>query len=1009
MKRLLLCVIILFGMRMADGQPNTPALEMTKRRIVESSLTLLENNRQLIPLRNLETLKVGCLSIGSRTLTPFQKMTGRYMPVRYFNLPENFSKNDLARLKELLKEYNVVIVGLHLPEEKAASSIITANVEELLVFLASKKNTVEVLFGNPHSLAKIKDFKKPDGFIVAYQNDTLVQELAAQVIFGGIGAQGKLPFSLERYYKAGDGLSIKGSIRLKYTIPEEVGIRSDRLYRQLDSIAGLALREDAIPGYQLLVAKDGKVIVHKSYGFKTIEKNSPVTENDLYDLASVTKVSSGLPAILKLYDQGKIDLDSPVSKYYKEWRKSPDKSDITFRELYAHQSGLVPFIQLWKKTLEADGSLSKRWYSGKLIKKYTLQVAPNIYLKDKFEKEVHKEIMRTPLKTRGSYVYSDLPLVITPQIVENISGRDYIQFLDEEFYKPLGAYRLTYTPLDKFPVEQIAPTEVDDYYRHQLIRGTVHDESSAVLGGISGNAGLFASANDLAKLMQLFLQKGYYGGKTYFSRGAMDEFTRVQFPDVSRRGLFWDKPSHEDEYPCSGASPESFGHSGFTGTWVWMDPECGLTYIFLGNRVHPTRNNRKFGPLNIRTNSLQVIYDEIANIGKIPVTDPDIPQNLPESEKFIDTAIKTGAEQTGIYIPEIKGKRVAIVGNQTSIIGHTSLVDSLLSLGINIKKVFGPEHGFRGNVSAGVHVNDNTATRIPEISLYGNKNKPSKADLEDVDIVIFDIQDVGARFYTYINLLGRVMESCAENGKEMIILDRPNPNGFSVDGPILDSRLKSGIGAWPIPITHGMTIGELAQMYNGEGWLEKKAKCKIRIVPVANYNHSMTYDLPVAPSPNLNTRQSILLYPSTCLFEGTIMSEGRGTYTAFCVIGSPDLKGRYDFSFTPVSIRGMAETPLHLNKECFGLDLRNYDMTEYISAGKINLKWLIELYKAYPYKEKFFDSKQSPQINDFNKLAGVYELKQQIIAGKSEEEIRASWEPALSNFKKIREKYLLYP
>lgn len=385
--------------------------------------------------------------------------------------------------------------------------------------------------------------------------------------------------------------------------------------------------------------------------------------------------------------------------------------------------------------------------------------------------------------------------------------------------------------------------------------------------------------------------------------------------------------------------------------------------------------------------------------------------NTPEKQSNAESqSIKTGAEQTEKYVSLLKDKRVAIVANQTSVIGRTSLVDSLKSLGVNIVKIFGPEHGFRGTASAGAVVEDSidAKTGIPEISLYGKKSKPSKEDLANVDLVIFDIQDVGARFYTYINLLARVMEACAENSKELIILDRPNPTGFSVDGPILDMKLKSGIGMFPIPITHGMTVGELARMYNGEGWLANKTQCKIIVIQVENYSHNMQYTLPVAPSPNLNTQQSILLYPSLCLFEGTIISQGRGTQFPFTVLGNPDLKGKYEFSFTPVSIKGMSETPLHQDKVCYGLDLRMFDNGEFLKTGQINLKWLIDMYKAYPHKEKFFDFKQSNQMGNFDKLAGTTQLKEQIISGKSEKEIRDSWEPGLSDFKKLRTTYLLY-
>jgi uncharacterized protein YbbC (DUF1343 family) len=373
--------------------------------------------------------------------------------------------------------------------------------------------------------------------------------------------------------------------------------------------------------------------------------------------------------------------------------------------------------------------------------------------------------------------------------------------------------------------------------------------------------------------------------------------------------------------------------------------------------------------------------------------------------------IITGADQTEKYLPYLQGKRVAVLANPTTIIGKKHLVDSLLAKGVNIVKVFGPEHGFRGKASAGVKVSDekDPATGVPVVSLYGNKRKPTKADLANVDLMIFDIQDVGCRFYTYINVLSHIMEACAENNKELLILDRPNPNGYLVDGPILDMKYKSGIGMFPIPIAHGMTIAEFAQMINGEGWLPNKLKCKLRIIQVANYKHDLPYTLPVAPSPNLNTQQAIMLYPSTCLFEGTALNHGRGTYFPFTVFGSPLLKGKYSFSFTPVSIPGMAETPLHMNKECFGLDLRQYDINQLRKTKRINVQWMKELYAAFPEKEKFFDRSQSNQMGDINKLAGNALFKEQIMKGTPDKEIYASWEPGLSKYKTMRKKYLLYP
>ncbi len=375
-----------------------------------------------------------------------------------------------------------------------------------------------------------------------------------------------------------------------------------------------------------------------------------------------------------------------------------------------------------------------------------------------------------------------------------------------------------------------------------------------------------------------------------------------------------------------------------------------------------------------------------------------------------DSTIRTGAEQTEKYFPLLHGKRIAVVANPTSQIKGVSLVDSFLHAGIHVVKVFGPEHGFRGNASNGTTVSDSfdPVTGIPIVSLYGKKSMPSAEDLADVDIIVFDIQDVGARFFTYIITLQRVMQSCVNFNKSLLILDRPNPNGYFVDGPVLTDSLRSGVGLQPIPIVHGMTIAELATMINGEGWLVNKAVCNLHYIKVEHYTHATEYLLPVSPSPNLNTSQAILLYPSLCLFEGTVISIGRGTHRPFTMIGAPTLSWKYKYYFKPVSIPGMSEHPLYQDSVCFGLDLEKYNLDELRSKKQINLQWLIECYKAYPKKEIFFDASQNKQIGNFDKLAGVSLLRQQIIAGISEVEIRKSWEPALTDFKNKRIKYLLY-
>ncbi len=365
--------------------------------------------------------------------------------------------------------------------------------------------------------------------------------------------------------------------------------------------------------------------------------------------------------------------------------------------------------------------------------------------------------------------------------------------------------------------------------------------------------------------------------------------------------------------------------------------------------------------------------------------------------------IRTGAERTEIYLPLLKAKKIAITGNQTSVIknkngNYTHLVDSLLNLNISIEKVFAPEHGFRGTADAGEVIKNgiDIKTGLSVVSLYGNSKKPSSESLQGIDLMIFDIQDVGARFYTYISTLHYIMEACAENNIPLIILDRPNPNGYYIDGPILEDAHSSFVGMHPIPVVHGMTIGEYARMINGEQWLENGIQCDIKIIEMENYDHSKSYSLPVKPSPNLPNDKSINLYPSLCFFEGTNVNAGRGTSKQFQVFGSPYLDNEYfDYSYIPVPMEG-AKNPKHTGKKCYGTDLSKTP-----ELNQLNLEWLIEAYKNTEDREEFFNS-------FFTKLAGTEKLQQQIENGLTFQEIKDSWKEGLENFQIIRKQYLIY-
>ncbi len=382
-------------------------------------------------------------------------------------------------------------------------------------------------------------------------------------------------------------------------------------------------------------------------------------------------------------------------------------------------------------------------------------------------------------------------------------------------------------------------------------------------------------------------------------------------------------------------------------------------------------------------------------------------QNKPSGNSLAaasETALRTGAECTERYLPLLEGKRVAVCGNQTSVVAKTHLVDTLLSRKVNVVKLFCPEHGFRGQAEAGATIasGKDPLTGLPVVSLYGKNKKPTAEQLQGVDVVLFDLQDVGCRFYTYISTLHYVMEAAAENGVKVIVLDRPNPNGFYVDGPVLEPQYKSFVGMHPVPIVYGMTIGEYARMINGEKWLANGVQCDLTVIKLEGYTHETRYALPVAPSPNLQTTEAIYLYPSLCLFEGTNVSVGRGTDQPFEMYGAPGMQSG-DYRFTPRAIPGVSENPPFKGLECRGYLLHDIAADNLNNPGRLNLSYLLTAYRNCVDQSSFF-----LKNNFFDKLAGTDQLRKQLVVGASEEEIRASWEPDLEKFRHIREQYLLY-
>lgn len=425
-------------------------------------------------------------------------------------------------------------------------------------------------------------------------------------------------FLLNAHSQEGEKVSLAipfGDV-LSYGNPSEVGLDSLYIHTKVDSIIANGIKQKAFPGAQILVAKQGRIIFHKAYGHHTYDKVQPVALDDLYDLASVTKITAALPALMKLADDKKLDLDAPFSSYWTPWQKITDKKEITLREILAHQAGLQPYIVFLNRLYKKNGKLKKRFVKERSKNRFTNQAYEGIFIKNKFKKKMYREINKSPVSIERKYKYSGLPFLIFPELVELLSGSDFEGYLQHYFYIPLGASTMGFRPKTKNFKNKIVPTEVDTFFRKTLTQGWVHDENASLLGGVSGNAGLFGTAPDLAKIMQMYMQYGTYGGKRYFSEATVKEFIRVQYPNNdNRRGLGFDKPSLNNadlvvstSYPAPEVSEESFGHSGFTGTFVWADPKHELVYIFLSNRVYPTREQRNIYDLHIRPAVQQVFY-----------------------------------------------------------------------------------------------------------------------------------------------------------------------------------------------------------------------------------------------------------------------------------------------------------------------------------------------------------------------------------------------------------------
>jgi beta-N-acetylhexosaminidase len=587
------------------------------RDLYAHALTVLNNNKNIIPVKNLQNIKIATIAINKGKISLYQERISKYHPADHFFLDPSDTASCTGLLKKL-SSYDIVIAGVFGLDQRPNKGFgINPGLIDFIEKLVKSNRTIITWFGNPYAIDKIQPLQNADGLILAYQENEYTEDLSAQLIFGGIGALGALPVTINGNWPIDFGITTPGNLRLQFGIPESVGMSSEILERKIDSIVKIGLTAKAFPGCEVMAARKGVVIFQKTYGYQTYDNRISVQEDDLFDLASVTKISGALPGLMLLNTEGKFSPDKTLGNYLPYYKHS-NKGNLIMRDILTHQAGLTPFIPFWKETIKKNGKFRRNIFDSEYEKKFPLEVAQGLYINRKYSKKMFSEIRKSPLGEK-KYIYSDLAFIITPRIIEELTGEKWYNFVTDNIYKKIGAFEIGFNPYLKYPLSRIVPTEYDSLFRKQLLHGTVHDETAAMLGGISGHAGLFATANDLMKLMELYRRMGEYGGEQIIGRDVMEEYTRVQFPENNnRRGLGFDKPlinnselTLKEAYPTIGASPSSFGHSGYTGTFVWIDPLYEITYIFFCNRVYPTRNNNLLSDLNIRTEILQAIYDSI--------------------------------------------------------------------------------------------------------------------------------------------------------------------------------------------------------------------------------------------------------------------------------------------------------------------------------------------------------------------------------------------------------------
>ncbi len=587
------------------GSINSDSAQILRRTLIRKALTMVRNRENLIPFQKLDTTTLASLSFGNSSKTAFQDRLGSYARMVHAQSGFDISSERAASLLSLLSEKDAVLVGLHNLSGKLEDNFgISGSALDFLRSLNERTNVVIVNFGTPYALRYFDAF---EWVVQAYENDPLTQDLTAQSIFGVFGMEGRLPVTASGRSHYNAGVNTSRLYRMGYGLPAEVGLWADTL-GMIPQLMKEATSEKATPGGVVLAAKNGTIIFQKAFGYHTYDRKRPVQLTDVYDLASITKVAATTLALMRLYEQGKVDIDQALSIYLHEL-KNTDKSAILIRDIMAHHAGLRDWIPFFEQTVDNKRPLS-RYYSPRVVEGFEVPVAENLFLRTDFVDSIWFQIQTSELRGRTDYRYSDLGFYWLGELVKRVSGRPLDQYVDEEFYRPLGLQSMRFNPWGSLPREMIVPTEEDRYFRRSRLQGYVHDMGAAMLGGVSGHAGLFSDMNDLAILMQMLMQEGYYGGQRYFQPETVRLFTQ-RHERSSRRGLGFDLLELNEQRSINlstRASVRTFGHLGFTGTCTWADPETGILYVFLSNRTFPSMHNYKLVELDTRPRIQDLIY-----------------------------------------------------------------------------------------------------------------------------------------------------------------------------------------------------------------------------------------------------------------------------------------------------------------------------------------------------------------------------------------------------------------